>query len=352
MSDTFVDFNDRLLITGAGGFIGRRVVSNLLEKGFTNIACLIRPSRGRIEARDLFGERVNGAKLEIFRGNLLSRDDCQTIVEGARVVLHLAAGLGEKSFADAFLNSVVTTRNLLDACIAEPLLPRFVNISSFAVYSNLNNPHGRLLDEEAPMDTQPFARGNAYCYAKIRQDELVIDYGRRHKLPYVILRPGVVYGPGNAAIHSRVGLGTFGIFLHCGGGNRLPLSYVDNCAEAIVLAAMTSGIDGEIFNVVDDDLPTSRTFLRQYKRNVKRFSSIWIPHGLSYLACLLWETYSRWSKGQLPPVFNRSVWRANWKKTMYTNQKLKTRLAWNQRVPTKKAMYLFFESCKMTDANA
>ena len=82
-------------------------------------------------------------------------------------------------------------------------------------------------------------------------------------------RPGAVYGPGKAGITGRVGVGTFGIFLHLGAGNPIPLSYVDNCAEAIVLAGLVKGLDGEVFNVVDDDLPSSRRFLRLYKEQVK-----------------------------------------------------------------------------------
>jgi len=55
----------------------------------------------------------------------------------------------------------------------------------------------------------------------------------------------------------------------------------------------TAGVDGEIFNVVDDDLPSSRGFLRQYKRKVKRFRSVYVPHIASYAICSGWEWYSK-----------------------------------------------------------
>ena len=54
----------------------------------------------------------------------------------------------------------------------------------------------------------------------------------------MIVRPGYVYGQGKSAITGRVGIGSFGIFLHLGGGNRIPLTYVENCADAIVLAGL------------------------------------------------------------------------------------------------------------------
>ena len=87
------------------------------------------------------------------------------------------------------------------------------------------------------------------------------------------IRPGAVYGPGKAEIPGRVGRDLSGLFLHMGGRNLIPFTYVDNCAEAIVLAGLVKGVDGEVFNVVDDDLPTSRKFLRMYKQNVKTSSA-------------------------------------------------------------------------------
>jgi len=58
------------------------------------------------------------------------------------------------------------------------------------------------------------------------------------------------------------------------GQNTIPLTYVDNCAEAIALAGLRRGVDGDVFNIVDDDLPTSRQFLRLYKKHVKHFASL------------------------------------------------------------------------------
>jgi nucleoside-diphosphate-sugar epimerase len=192
------------------------------------------------------------------------------------------------------------------------------------------------------MENRPELRGEAYCYAKVRQEQLLVEYCRKYGIPYVILRPGVVYGPGNEGITGRVGIGTFGIFLHLGGKNRIPLSYVDNCADAIVLAGVQRGIDGEIFNVVDDDLPTSRAFLKLYKKNVGHFRSIYLPKSMSYLFCLLWEKYSAWSKGQLPPVFNRRRWASDWKGNIYGNEKLKKLLGWSPRIQFDEASRRFF----------
>jgi nucleoside-diphosphate-sugar epimerase len=343
--------DDLVLVTGATGFIGPRVVQSLITLGFRRLRCLARSSARTSKAAALL-HQANGAELELFTGNLLSREDCIAATRDVSVVIHLAAGRGEKSFPDAFMNSVVTTRNLLEACLSHKRLKRFVNVSSFAVYDNTTKPTGNLLDETCPVERHPEERGEAYCFAKTKQDEIVGEYGRKYSIPYVIVRPGVVYGPGNLAITGRVGIGTFGLFLHLGGSNSIPLTYVDNCALAIALAALRPEINGEVFNVVDDDLPSSRCFLRLYKRNVKRFPSLYLPKIVSYSLCRLWERYSAWSEGQLVPAFNRSRWRSLWKKTRYTNQKLKSRLGWRQIVSTHDGLQRYFEACRAGDANA
>jgi nucleoside-diphosphate-sugar epimerase len=344
--------NDRILITGATGFIGHRVVSALLALGFRNLRCLTRPSSKMDGLDAVLRAHPNSAQVEIMTGNLLSAEDCAAAAKGITVVFHLAAGRGEKSFPDAFMNSVVTTRNLLDACVAQGGLRRFVNMSSFAVYRNNGNPKWRMLDESAPVEEHPESRGNAYCFAKSEQDKIVTDYGRRFGIPYVIIRPGWVYGPGNPGIHGRVGIGTFGIFLHLGGGNTLPLTYVDNCAEAMALAGLTKGVESEVFHVVDDNLPSSRKFLRLYKRNVGRFKSLYLPHALSYALCFLWEWYSKWSKGQLPPAYNRKAWHVSWKRTRYSNAKLKDRVGWRPTVPTSEGLRRHFDACQAGGTHA
>lgn len=336
---------DRILITGSNGFIGARVVERLLDSGYRNLRCFVRPSSklGRLQA---LLERFGAAdQVEVITGDLLVRDDCRRAAEGVSVIYHLAAGI-EKSFAGAFMNSALTTRNLLDAFLEHSRPKRFVNVSSFAVYSNFNLGRGEVLDETCPLETASQERGDAYGFGKLKQDQIVSEYGAQHGLPYVILRPGMVIGPGKPALSGRVGIDTFGVFLHMGGSKRLPITFVDNCAEAIVLAGLKPGVDGEVFNVVDDEPLNSRQFLRAYKRNVRRFFSLPVPYFLARMLCALWENYSHWSEGQLPPVFNRRRCSAEWKGNRYSNAKLKQKLGWKPRVPMDQAMKAFFSQFK------
>jgi nucleoside-diphosphate-sugar epimerase len=330
---------DRILVTGSNGFIGTSVVENLLARGFANLRFFVRPSSKLGKLEKILARYPAGKNAEIIAGDLLSREDCKSAARDVAIIIHLAAGF-DKSFAGAFMNSALATRNLIEAFLELGRPKRFVNVSSFAVYSNLKMERHALLDESCPLEDAPQERGDAYGFGKLQQEKIVRDYGKKNNLPFVILRPGAVYGPGKPDLSGRVGLNTFGFFIHVGGGNELPLTFVDNCAEAIVLAALTPGVEGETFNVVDDEKMTSREFLSARKK-AKQFFSVYVPYPLAKLGSVLWENYSKKSGGQLPPVFNRRRCAAEWQGNRYTNQKLRERLGWKQKVPLADAMKSF-----------
>jgi nucleoside-diphosphate-sugar epimerase len=339
--DWIANRSDPVLVTGAAGFVGSRVVVSLLRLGFKDIRCFVRPGGDdRLLKSVLLDHPENHC--EIIKGNLLSREDCARAAEGVAIAYHLVAGRG-KSFPGCFQGSVVTTRNLLDAVVRNKSLKRFVNVSSFAVYSNMRLEQGGVWDESCPLEDNLEDRHDAYTYGKVKQDEIVLSYHQEHGIPFTIVRPGIVFGPGKKTIPGFVGVDTFGLFMHLGGRSRIPLTYVDNCADAIVLAGLVPGVDGEIFNVVDDDLPRSRSFLRQYKKQVRHFRSVRIPFHMFYFFCYLWERYSTWSNGQLPPVFNRRMCSFAWKGHRYSNRKLKELLGWRCRVPMGEALNKYYE---------
>jgi nucleoside-diphosphate-sugar epimerase len=332
--------SDRILITGSSGFIGAKVLEILLEYGYRKIRCLVRCSSLLHRLKNVLKQFDGGKGVELVTGDLLSPEDCERAADGVSIIYHLAAGI-EKSFAGAFMNSALATRNLMDGFLEVGKPKRFVNISSFAVYSNQRLKRGELLDESCPLEDAPQERFDAYGFGKLKQEELVRQYGIERSLPYVIVRPGAVFGPGKRELSGRVGINTFGFFVHLGGSNQLPLTFVDNCAEAIVLAGLKPGVNGEIFNAVDDELITSKRFLAAYKSAVGSFFSIPVPYPLAYGFSWAWEKYSRWSKGQLPPIFNRRRCSAEWKGNRYSNQRLRERLGWKPRVSMEQAMKAF-----------
>lgn len=338
--------DELVAVTGAAGFIGTRVVRALLDRGYRNLRLLTRTPSGAARIKAAVGADAGTSSIEIIQGNLLSRADSAALARDASLVLHLAAGTGTKAFSEAYLNSVVATRNLLDAFLEAGFPKRMVSLSSFSVYSNLDRGRHRLLDETSEVEPHPETRAEAYCYGKVKQDEFIVEFARVHPLSYVILRPGTVFGPGKAFIPGRVGIDSFGPFLHMGGSTLIPLTYVDNCAEAVVQTGLKPGLDGAIFNVVDDDLPSSRRFLRLYKKNVADFRSVYVPHAASWILCRAWEAFSGWSRGQVPAAFTRREWAAYWKTTRFSNRKLKEMVGWTPKIPMDEALDIFFAYCR------
>ena len=327
-----------VLVTGAGGFLGTHLVARLLAHGESDIRCLVR-SQAAAAKLDPLKQQYPSAKLEYCFGNLSSKADLERAVAGVDVVYHAAAAM-KGGAADMFMNTVVGSRNLLDAFVAKGCR-RFVLVSSFGVYGAGLLPAGALLNEQCPLEPNP-ARRDPYSYAKLRQELLCREYAERHGFELVVLRPGVIYGPGGGPFSGRVGLNVFGLFFHMGGSNLLPLTYVENCADAIAVAGRSPQAAGEAYNVHDDDLPTSAQYLRAYKRQVKRFPSVRLPYWATLLLSRMVEKYSRYSKGQLPAILTPYKAACTWKGWRFDNRKIHG-LGWRQPVATEEGLRRTFD---------
>jgi nucleoside-diphosphate-sugar epimerase len=333
----------KVLVTGAGGFLGVHVVERLLAHDYTDIRCFLR-DRGKAERLLALSTQHPGAQLELCYGNLRSQSDCARVVADVSLIVHLAAGL-KGAPAELFADSVVVSRNLLEALEARAGVPmsdtRIVLVSSFGVYGVAPLGRGARIDEMTPLEDHP-ERRDTYSHSKLRQEQLFWEYQKRDGFELVVLRPGVIYGPGGGAFSNRVGLQIGPVFFHLGGSNLLPLTFVVNCAEAIVLAAIHPDSAGQVYNVHDDDLPTASRYLREYKKHVKRIRSIRLPYFVTRILARTLEAYHRRSQGQLPAIITLYKAAAAWGGNRFDNAKLHA-LGWRQLVATPDAMAQTFE---------
>ena len=327
----------RILVTGAAGFLGTALIERLLAHGYKDIRCNVR-RRTDVSKLDALSGQQSRTGLTYCVGDLRCREDAARAVDGVQLIFHLAAGK-RGTAADLFLNSVVASRNLLDA-VADRKPMRIVLVSSFGVYGVAGLSRGARVNEQTLLEPHPEWRDH-YSYSKLRQEQLFWEYQQRNGFELVVLRPGVIYGPNGGHFSNRVGLTISNWHLHFGGSNSLPLSYVDNCAEAILVAGTHQGSAGQINNVLDDDLPTCRQYLRAYKKNVAKIRSISIPYFSVQLLSSIVAKYNRYSKGQLPAILTPYKAASQWGGNRFDNSKLGS-IGWKQLVPTAEALQRSF----------
>lgn len=324
----------KMLVTGAGGFLGRYVVAAAVNRGHQVRAMV------RVVSQSVPREWAAHPRVEVMQGDLRARGSFDTLVDGVDVVIHLAA-VKSGDLYDQFSGTVVATENLLDA-MGRFGVERLVLTSSFSVYEYLARRGWSLLDEESPLARDPAER-DEYCQTKIEQERLVRDYVGRHNCRCTILRPGVIYGRDNLWT-ARLGCPlSERLWIRIGSLARLPLTYVENCAAAIVLAGECDPVSGvRILNVVDDQLPTQRAYMNELRQRMNSRPRVvplpWtIIRGVARLVWLF-NQVAFGGTAKIPGLLVPARLHARCKPMMFTNEKLQRALGWTPMYPWKEGL--------------
>jgi nucleoside-diphosphate-sugar epimerase len=326
----------KILLTGAGGFLGQQIARSLLLQGVTDLRLHVRNKAPAGLVQRLQSEFPK-ASIEVAAANLLAPATLPGVMAGVDTVVHAAAGM-KGAAADMFANTVIGSRNVFDAAGLAGIR-RLVLISSFAVYKTDQMKAGDTLDGSTPIEPVGVEKG-PYGYAKTRQEHLLGEMKQRYGYQTVVLRPGVIYGPGGGALSPRVGLNVMGWFFSLGGAATLPLTFVENCADAVASATLHAA-DGAAFSVVDDELPSCKAYLNGYRSQVRKLRVIPVPSALLRWGAKQLVAYHKRSRGQLPAVFTPYVVRSMYTPLTYSNTDLK-RIGWSQRVPTRDALRITY----------
>ncbi|MEL6552445.1 MAG: NAD(P)-dependent oxidoreductase [Cyanobacteria bacterium J06621_11] len=316
----------KLLVTGASGFLGKYVVASALRRGH-QVRAMVRPAT---DVSKIAWAEHSG--VEFSRLDLRRRAGIVESLSGIDAVLHLAASKAGDFYAQ-FGGTVLATENLLDA-MTTANVKRLVAIGTFSVYDYINMRSGALLDESSPLVKDPQNR-DEYAQTKLLQEKLVRDFERSQNGLVTILRPGVIYGRDNLwTARLGAGLGE-GSWLRIGAYSKLPLSYVENCADAIVMAAEQEAAIGQTINVLDDNPPTQRQYAKALLARVPNPPKF-VPVNWTVMRMvggLAWavNTQLLGGKAKLPGVLIPARLHARFKSLKYSNQKLKQCLGWEPR---------------------
>ena len=248
--------NRTVLVTGGTGFIGRHLLCQLVAAG-ARVKALVRPRS------DLNVLRSVADRVEILKGDLKARDSLGIVVEGVEFVFHLAAAT-RGNWEEAQQATVLGTGSLLEKA-RQANVRHFVYVSSMTVYDYGRMPPGAVVDENAPLESDPRRRNN-YARSKCEAEALVRDYLNAPGMALTIVRPGAVYGPGGPShLPPAVRLVAGKLALAIGGGRRqIPLLYVDDLVDALLRIAAAPVAAGKIYNVVSDAPVTEAIYVSTY----------------------------------------------------------------------------------------
>jgi len=323
----------KLLVTGASGFLGKYVVAEALRRGH-QVSAVIRATTNEQSL-----SWSNHPAVELVCLDLRHQNGITEAVRGMDAVIHLAATKAG-DFDTQFAGTVTLTENLLKALV-EAQVWRLVAISTFSVFDYLHIPANEIINEESPIDRDPSQR-DAYARTKLIQEDTIRNFAHHQGGQVTILRPGVVYGRDNlwnARLGARLGNN---LWIHIRTPGEIPLTYVENCAKAIVAAAECEQAIGETLNLVDDNLPSQKTYLQQL---IMRMSSQprTIPINwtvMRVLANTVWQG-NRWlfkGKLKLPGILVPARLDARFKPFRYSNSKVKQILNWTPKYSLETAL--------------
>ncbi|WP_224248275.1 NAD-dependent epimerase/dehydratase family protein [Hyalangium gracile] len=209
-----------ILLTGSTGFIGQRLARRIVERGDTLTALVRRTSkRGVLDSL--------GARFAV--GDLLTGEGLTEAVKGVDCVLHLAGVTKARGPEGYFQGNAEGTRRLVKAMAELPSPPRLVYCSSLAA-AGPSIPGRPRREEEPPAPVSLYGR------SKLGGEQAVREFADR--VPSVIVRPPIVYGPGDQEfLPSMLPMARFGVMLKSGfGPKHYSLIHVDDLCTALLAA--------------------------------------------------------------------------------------------------------------------
>ncbi len=236
------------LVTGASGGLGRLLVKHLISEG----------KKVRVFIRRLTADIPKGVEVAI--GDLGNPEAVEQAVRGAKIVIHAGAAM-KGGWAEHQCATVNGTRNVLEAC-RKHNIDKLIHISSMSVVDWAGQHKGIPVSEETPLEPRPHDRG-AYTRAKLEAETLVMEYYNKHNLPVVVLRPGQIFGGTIPLLTPAVARRLAGCWMVLGNGTlELPLVYIDDVVDAIILAVKSDLRNGEIIQIADKESITQNEILQ------------------------------------------------------------------------------------------
>ena len=322
-----------VLVTGAAGFLGGALVARLRAEGM-RVRAFVRPGRS-VDA----DERVEG--------DLRDRAAVERAVAGVEYVVHAGARVATTGPWEEFeATNVGATTALIEAATAAGVR-RIVHVSSLSVYAVPADDV--VINEDSAYDDGGGERG-FYARSKLLADQTAMT-AIAAGAPVTVVRPGLLYGPGQRPSLARraIGVGPLKLLL-ARRGYLLPLAYVDNVADAIALALTSDTARGRAYTVVDVHAPQA-AYARLYRQmQGGNWFPVYLPLGLVRRAVSAVEGLMR-LVGRRAPISRHQVERTV-RSARFDTRRARLELGWRPRVALDEALRRSFAAPSRTEAPA
>ena len=233
MTNKQIPESSRILVTGATGYTGQVLVKKLVEGGH-KVRAIARSSSDLSFASNM--------EVEWIRGEIYDEDTIKQAMADIEYVFHVAAAFREaKSTEQDYWNVHVKSTQLLCAeALKQQDFKRFVHVSTMGVHGHIANPPG---DEN-----YPFAPGDGYQRTKAEAETWLAEFGPQNNLPYSIIRPCAIYGPGERRLLKLFKMAAKSYFPILGKGKCwYHLVHVEDLVSGMMRAAVEEKALGEPF---------------------------------------------------------------------------------------------------------
>jgi nucleoside-diphosphate-sugar epimerase len=235
----------RIFMTGASGFIGQVIVRHLLNERHSVVALMLPQEPERL---------AGGAS--IVRGDVTRAETLSGAMKNVDAVIHAAGSVGFQTWQNCIAINRDGTRNVVREAVHSGVR-RFIHLSSVSVY-------GRTPDMPIREDSPLKKIGDPYGDTKIDAECILQEHARQGNLDLTIIRPTVVYGPGdNKFLPTLLANLQGGAFRIIGNGNQaVDLVHVDDLAALVLRVLNEPRTAGKAYNVTNPGNPSWNDMIR------------------------------------------------------------------------------------------
>lgn len=222
-----------VLITGATGFTGKVLTKKLSSLGATVHAIARKSSRTT---------ELDNLNIKWFRGNVYDPEIVKSATEGVHYIFHVAAAFREAKISNDEYRKVhvESTELLAKEALKQEQFKRFIHVSTMGVHGHIENPPGN--------ENSPYSPGDEYQITKLEAELWIKDFATKNNLPFTIIRPTGIFGPGDKRLLKVFKMAKMKFFPILGSGECLyHLIHVEDLANAIILSATADDALGEEF---------------------------------------------------------------------------------------------------------